>query len=249
MNNKVSIVTPVYNSEKFVSDCIQSVQDQTYENWEHILVDDCSSDLSASIIKEFAKTDSRVIYVKLKKNSGAGVSRNKAIELASGSYIAFLDSDDIWHKDKLGRQIEFMVKNKHNFSFSSYDVIDEKGNVLSKSKKVLNHVNYNRALFKNPIGCLTVIYNCDSLGKHYMPSIRKRQDYALWLKLLKITDAYGLNLNLASYRIVNNSISSNKLDLLKYEWKIYREEEKLSFIKSSFYLFTAVVLKLKSYFC
>ncbi|SNQ44112.1 glycosyltransferase family 2 protein [Cellulophaga lytica] len=249
MNNKVSIITPVYNSERFIADCIKSVQSQTYSDWEHILVDDCSSDISASIIQEFAKYDTRIKYFKLKKNSGAGVSRNKAIELARGSYIAFLDSDDIWHKDKLSKQVEFMVKNKYNFSFSSYAVIDEEGIVLSKSKKVLNHVNYKKALFKNPIGCLTVIYNCDSLGKHYMPSIRKRQDYALWLKLLKITDAYGLNENLASYRIVSNSISSNKFDLLKYEWKIYREEEKLSFVKSSFYLFTAVVLKLKSYFC
>ncbi|WP_281541814.1 glycosyltransferase family 2 protein [Maribacter aestuarii] len=244
----ISIITPVYNSEKYISENIRSVQNQTYAYWEHILVDDCSNDSSAEIIKACASKDQRVKYHRLEKNSGAGVARNRAIELAKGNYIAFLDSDDLWYPEKLEKQLLFMKKNGYHFTSTDYDIMDEKGIKLPKYVKCKPLVTYSRALYKNPIGCLTVIYNVDFFGKQYMPSIRKRQDYALWLKLLKKTNGYGLNECLASYRVGNPSISANKLDLLKYEWKIYRDVEGFSFFKSSFYLVSAIVLKLKSYF-
>lgn len=246
--NLVSIITPVYNSEKYLNQNINSVQAQTFTNWEHILVDDCSTDSSASLIKFFQKRDPRIKHYRLEKNSGAGVARNKAISLAQGNYIAFLDSDDLWCPEKLQRQLAFMQNNKYHFTFTDYDMVNEAGQSLSKRIKCKPLVTYKSALYKNPIGCLTVMYDVDFFGKRYMPSIRKRQDYALWLNLLKKTDGYGLNECLASYRKGNESISANKFDLLKYEWKIYREEEGLSFLKSSFYLLSAISLKMKSYF-
>lgn len=246
--NLVSIITPVYNSEKYLAENIASVQSQTYANWEHILVDDYSTDKSADIILQCAAQDSRIKYIKLLKNSGAGIARNTAIKAAKGKYIAFLDSDDLWHPDKLKKQITFMEKNECYFSFTSYDIINEKGSVIKKNVEAKKTITYQVALYKNPIGCLTVIYDVQFFGKQLMPAIRKRQDYALWLKLLKTTNAYGINESLASYRKTTNSISSNKWNLIRYEWKIYREEEKLSLLSSSFYLFSAIVLKLKSYF-
>ena len=159
-----------------------------------------------------------------------------------------MDSDDVWYPEKLEKQLHFMEQNNYHFTFTDYDQINEAGQRLSKVLKCKPIVTYKNALYKNPIGCLTVIYDVDFFGKQYMSSIRKRQDYALWLKLLKKTNGYGLNECLASYRVGNESISANKLDLLKYEWKIYRDEENLPFLKSTFYLISAIVLKMKSYF-
>ena len=244
----VSIVTPVHNSEKFLVACISSVQAQTYTEWEHILVDDCSTDKSRAIIEEFVAKDPRVKYLRLEQNSGAGVARNKAIEAAKGAYVAFLDSDDLWYPDKLEKQLGFMQSNSYPFTFTAYDKIDEGGNKTAKKVPAKKLVSYKKALFKNPIGCLTVIYSVEHFGKRYMPAIRKRQDYALWLQLLKESNAHGLDEVLSTYRDRKNSISSNKVQLLKYEWKIYREEEGLSFFASAFYLLSAIFLKLKSYF-
>lgn len=248
MKEKVSIITPVHNSERFLESCLKSVSAQTYGHWEHILVDDRSKDGSAEIIKAYARKDSRIKYIGLEVNSGAGVARNTAIRAASGDYIAFLDSDDLWCPTKLEQQLAFMTANNHHFTFTAYDKIDENGNPLQKKVKAKPRVTYHTALYKNPIGCLTVIYDVGFFGKQYMPKIRKRQDFALWLKLLKKTDAFGLDEVLSSYRTGNTSISSNKMDLIKYEWKIYREEEGLSFGKSLFYLVSAIILKMKSYF-
>ncbi|WP_190810437.1 glycosyltransferase family 2 protein [Flagellimonas sp. S3867] len=248
MNDKVSIITPIYNSEKFLEQCIVSVICQTYEEWEHILVDDCSSDNSKFIVMKFASKDKRIKYLSLDVNSGAGIARNKGIEKATGGFIAFLDSDDQWYPDKLAKQLDFMRENDYYFTFTNYDLVNEEGKKLPKIIKCKPKVSYNSALFKNPIGCLTVIFNVGFYGKEFMPTIRKRQDYALWLKLLKKSNGYGLNECLASYRIGNKSISANKLGLLKYEWKIYREIEGLPWYKSLFYLLSAIVIKLKSYF-
>ncbi len=248
MKSLVTVVTPVHNAEGFLRDCIASVLSQTYTHWEHILVDDCSTDRSAAIVMEYAARDPRVQLISLKENSGAGIARNTAIEQAQGEYIAFLDSDDLWHPKKLEKQLGFMKKNNCVFSFTAYDKIDERGEKLPKKVHAKASVTYQSALFKNPIGCLTVVYDTNFYGKEYMPSIRKRQDYALWLKLLKKANAYGIDEVLATYRVRDDSISSNKFGLLKYEWRIYREVEGLPFFKSLFYLVSAVVLKMKSYF-
>lgn len=248
MSSKVSIITPVHNSQDFIEACMNSVQSQTYTDWEHILVDDCSSDKSVLIIKKYAESDARIKLIQLKENGGAGVARNTAIEAAIGNYIAFLDSDDLWKPNKLEKQLAFMQTHNYPFTFSAYDKVDVEGKLIAKQVNAKPKVTYKSALYKNPIGCLTVMYDVSFFGKQYMPKIRKRQDYALWLKLLKKTDAYGIQECLSSYRVGNESISSNKFKLLKYEWKIYREVEDLSLSKSVFYLLSAVVLKMKSYF-
>ncbi|CAM3416750.1 glycosyltransferase family 2 protein [Zobellia roscoffensis] len=244
----VSIITPVYNSEKYLANTIASVQAQTHSNWEHILVDDCSRDNSETLIRSFQEKDTRIKYHRLEKNSGAGIARNKAIEIAKGNYIAFLDSDDTWYPAKLEKQLNFMKKNNYHFTFSSYDKMDGGGSLINAVVRAKRMVSYKSALYKNPIGCLTVMYDVGFFGKQYMPSIRKRQDYALWLKLLKKSNAYGLDEVLSTYRIGNESISSNKFKLLKYEWQIYREVEGLSLPQSIFYTVSAIILKLKSYF-
>lgn len=244
----VSIITPVYNAEQTIRECIESVRGQVFQDWEQILVDDCSTDSSKEIIEEFALRDPRIKYIGLNANSGPGVARNKAIEMASGRFIAFLDCDDIWYPEKLEKQVSFMLQNAYPFSFSSYDCMDETGQPLNRKVTAPGIITYKRALFKNPIGCLTAVYDVDFFGKQYMPSIRKRQDFALWLKLLKKSDAHGIKESLARYRIQKNSVSSNKLSLVKYEWMIYRKEEGLSVFRSTFYVFSAIILKLKSYF-
>ncbi len=247
MKNLVSIITPVYNSEAFLRDCIESVLSQTYSNWEHLLVDDGSRDQGASILSDYALRDSRIKFIKLEENLGAGMARNKALEVATGRYMAFLDSDDVWHPEKLVRQLAFMKENNYPFTFTSYSTMDCKAKKMKRiqAKRV---VTYRQALYKNPIGCLTVVYDVDFFGKQRMPAIRRRQDYGLWLQLLKKTNAHGLDEDLASYRIHPDSVSFNKWKLLKHEWKLYREVEKLSLLKSTFYLVSAVFLKLKSYF-
>ena len=244
----ISIVTPVHNSENFLRECLDSVASQTYNNWEHILVNDCSTDSSAAIISSYMKQDPRIKYISLTENSGAGIARNKAIAYAKGNYIAFLDSDDMWYPQKLKRQLAFMRENNYYFSFTSYDKVDEDGHKFGHEVGVKKQITYKKALYKNPIGCLTVMYSIDFFGKQYMPAIRKRQDYALWLRLLKKSNAYGLQECLSIYRVRDNSISSNKLGLLKYEWKIYRKEEGLSAPIALFYMLSAIVLKMKSYF-
>lgn len=244
----VSVITPVYNSERFLEACLESVRNQSHLQWEHILVDDCSEDSSAEIIKKYAAADPRIKYIRLQKNSGAGIARNKGIEVSRGDFIAFLDSDDLWYPEKLEKQMNIMLENGYVFTFTAYDKIDEKGNPTGNQVRVKSRITYTRALYKNPIGCLTAMYDTRFYGKVYMPEIRKRQDYALWLKLLKRADAYGLDQVLSSYRERSGSVSSNKLGLIKYEWYIYRKHEKLSVFRSSFYVMSAILLKMKNYF-
>ena len=248
MIEKVSIITPVYNAEPYLAACIESVLTQTYKDFEHILVDDMSTDSSAEIIQEYAESDPRIRHFQLEQNSGPGIARNKAIVMAEGRYIAFLDCDDLWKPEKLEKQVRFMKDNGHVFTFSSYELMDGAGGLLGRRVKAPEKVTYQSALYKNPIGCLTAVYDTDFYGKQYMPAIRKRQDYALWLKLLKKADGHGIQEPLAIYRVQKDSVSSNKLSLIKYEWMIYRKEEGLGLFQSTFYLISAIGLKLKSYF-
>ncbi len=246
MKEKVSIITPLYNSGKYVSETIESVLAQTYSNWEMLIVDDCSTDNGVKIVKKYCEKDSRIRYIKLEKNSGAAVARNKAIKMATGEYIAFLDSDDLWKKEKLEKQTKFMKEKNCAFSFTEYETMNEdseKLNVLIKVPK--SPIDYRRYLLTTPIGCLTTMYDIRKLGKVYMPLIRKRQDAGLWLKILKTgVKGYPLKKNLAEYRLVKNSISSNKSDLIKHQWKLYRKVEKLSIVESLFYLFCIIFTKL-----
>ncbi len=237
MNKLVSVITPTYNCGAYIEDTIKSVIDQTYANWEMIIVDDMSTDNTEEIVKKYAASDNRIKYYKLEHNSGAAVARTKAMEIAKGNYMAFLDSDDLWISNKLEKQLKFMEKNNINFSCTSYEQIDEKNNKLGKVIKCIPKTNYNRLLLDCPVGNSTVVYNVDSMGKFKVPDIRKRNDDALWLQMLKKEQyIYGLNEILMEYRIRNNSISSNKFSLVKYHWKLYREIEHLGVLRSSFHV-------------
>ena len=246
-NYVVSVITPIYNSEEFLQETIQSVLDQTYTKWELILINDCSTDNSLYIAERAAQKDNRIRVIKLDHNSGPAIARNTGIEKAKGKYIAFLDSDDMWLPNKLEKQISFMEENHIPFTYTSYEKIDEDGSsrgIISVPEKV----TYKELLNTNVIGCLTAIYNIEQLGKVYMPNIRKGQDYGLWLKILKkgIT-AYGINEPLARYRVRKNSVSSNKLRAARYQWIIYRQVEKLGYLRSIYHFINYVYYGYKKY--
>lgn len=237
MSDLISIITPTYNCGKFIGETIESVINQTYENWEMIIVDDCSKDNTNDIVNKYAQNDDRIKYYLLEKNSGAAIARTKAMELANGNYMAFLDSDDLWVEDKLEKQLKFMKENNFNFVCTEYEQIDEQSNPLGKIIKVRDKANYNRVLLDCPVGNSTVMYNVKAMGKFQVPNIRKRNDDALWLKMLKKEEyIHGMKEVLMKYRIRENSISSNKLDLVKYHWYLYREIENLSVIRSVFHI-------------
>ena len=246
MNHLVSIIMPSFNCKEFISETILSVISQTYNHWELIIVDDCSTDDGTDIINNFIKNDQRIKLILNDKNEGAAVSRNKAIEHASGKYIAFLDSDDLWNTDKLENQILYMNNNNLALSYSAYETIDEEGNSLNTIITPSEKLDYLALLKENQIGCLTAIYDQEILNKHYMPLIRKRQDYGLWLSILKIIPyAYRAPGVLAKYRVRENSVSSSKIGLLKYNFKLFHEHEKLSKLKSFYYVGWNVYRKLR----
>lgn len=233
----VSVIMPTYNCGKFIGETIESVIPQTYKNWELIIVDDCSKDETERVVKKYVENDNRVKYHKLETNQGAAVARTQAMKMAKGNYMAFLDSDDLWKKDKLEKQLKFMEENNYNFTCTAYEQIDEESKLLNKVINPKTKANYNRILLDCPVGNSTVMYNVDKLGKFEVPNIRKRNDDALWLQILKKEKyIYGMNDVLMKYRIRSNSISSNKLDLVKYHWQLYREIEHLSIFRSIFHI-------------
>lgn len=240
----VSIITPTYNCAKFIARTLDSVQAQTYQNWEMIIVDDRSQDNTKEIIEKYVKSDYRIKYHLLDVNSGAAVARTTAMKLAKGSYMAFLDSDDIWVSDKLEKQIKWMEENGYAFSCTAYEQIDEDDNLLGKTIKTIKKTDYNRLLLDCPVGNSTVMYDVDKMGKFEVPNIRKRNDDALWLQMLKKEKyIWGMPEVLMKYRVRQNSISSSKLSLLKYHWILYREVEHLSVLRSAFHIFYWCVIK------
>jgi len=223
MEALVSIITPTYNSEKFIAETITSVQNQTYSNWEMVIVDDCSTDQTESIVLQFAASDNRIKFYKLHKNAGAGVARNQAVSMAAGTYIAFLDSDDLWKPEKLQKQIDFLQTQKQPFTFSFYDCIDEAGQPLHKRVEAPFKLKYWQLFFCNFVGNLTGIYDTRAFGKIPISSLRKRQDWMVWLTILrKVKTAQPIPESLAYYRVRQDSISSSKIKLLQHNYNVYR---------------------------
>lgn len=245
MNKMVSIITPTHNSMEFLESTIASILSQTYEDWELLITDDCSTDGTWQYLQETKKRDVRIKVFKLDKNSGPALARNNSIAQAQGRFIAFLDSDDTWTSDKLEKQIHFMLKYKYSFTFTEYMMFDEDDKKIGIKEGLPVRVNYKKMLESNYIGCLTAVYDTESLGKVYMPEIRKRQDYGLWLKILKKIDyAYCVKEPLAHYRVRSSSLSGNKLNLIKYNWLLFREIERLSIWSSSIYLMKNIINKI-----
>lgn len=236
MNKKlglVSIITPVYNSQDFLIQCIESVLSQSYQDWEMILVDDCSTDQSEEIILNYANADQRIKYYKLDKNSGAGVARNKAIQISKGRYLAFLDSDDFWHGDKLKKQLTFLKEKNVGAVFSQYYVFDSKTAQPIYLVKSPIQADFNTMQKNDYIGFLTFLIDTEKTGKPLMPTIRRRQDWAFKLIIFKQgIKAYSIQEPLAYYRVGNQSLSSNKIKLLKYNFAVFRDILGYSWIKS-----------------
>lgn len=231
MQEKVSIVTPSWNSEKYIVQTIESVRSQTYKNWEMIIVDDCSTDHTVEIATDYSKRDSRIKVYRQNVNGGAAKARNRSLREATGRYIAYLDADDIWKPHKLEKQIKFMRKHNCGFSCTSYEVIDDEGNRLNKEVHMLPSVDYIGFLTNNLLQTVGIMIDTTIVRKEYlvMPDIRRRQDAATWLQILKAGHkCYGIDEVLAEYRRADNSLSSNKVKAVKGVWSLYRNIEKLS---------------------
>lgn len=236
MTTIVSIIMPTYNSADYMVQSIESILEQTYQNWELLICDDHSTDDSVEIAKDFTKKDKRIKTLPSKKNFGPAVTRNRGIDAACGRFIAFLDSDDIWANIKLEKQIGFMIDNGIVLSYSHYKTINETGDVIHQATKLPSSMDYEHLLRNPVIGCLTAIYDTEKCGKLKMPVIRKRQDFALWLRILKKGHvAKCFPESLAFYRIRSGSVSRNKWIAIQYTWKVYREIERLPLLKSSYY--------------
>ena len=251
MNKLVSIIMPSYNSAEFIRESIASVLAQTYNNWELIIVDDCSMDDTDKIVAEFA--DERIHYYKNERNSGAAVSRNNALKIANGKWVAFLDSDDLWIPEKLEKQISFMEQNGYHFSYTEYAQIKEDGQMLgvicTGPKKISNIKMHTY----NYIGCLTVMYDREFIGEIQIADVKKRNDYAIWLKVIKKANCYLLPEILALYRIRESgsitSRNSGVSKLIKHHYILFKESEGENAVMSMFYtmlnLFFGVYKKVK----
>lgn len=245
----VSIIMPSYNTAKYIGESIRSVQNQTYENWELIIIDDCSTDNSEEILKKYSLEDNRICYLKNEKNSGAAVSRNRGLRKAKGKWIAFLDSDDLWDKEKLEKQINFMLKNDYAFTFTDYRIqlngewlpyIYTAPNIVTKRKM------YNYCYFST----ITVMYDREKIGLIQIADLKKNNDYAMWLQAIEKSPAYRLPECLSFYIKHENSVSSgSKLKLIKWHYFLFRKGLNKSILSAVFYtinnLFWGVIKKIK----
>lgn len=233
---KVSIITPVYNASRFLEETAKSVINQTYQDWEWLLVNDCSTDNSWEIMQDLAVQDNRIKIFSNPVNLKSGKTRNFAIENATGRFIAFLDADDKWHKDKLTIQIPFMMDNDYHFSHTSYGYLNENGNKVKSTFHVNAVVNYKHLLKRTEISCLTAVYDAEKIGKFYMSEHARKQDYALWLSILKSgVNCYGIDQELAYYRQVNNSATSKKYKLILKHISFLKDTQGFSYPKAFYY--------------
>lgn len=232
----VSVIMPCYNMASYVSDSIKSVIAQTYPHWELLIVDDASSDETVNIIKSYAQADSRIKFAIKKQNSGISDTRNQCIQMAQGQFLAFLDADDIWHPEKLEKQLSFMLAKNIGFTYSTYDWINEDGKIMNKFINTIGNLDYKTYLRNTIIGCSTVMVNKAITGDVFVPKFRTSEDTATWLDILrKGLMAYAIDESLVSYRIRRKSASSNKIRASIDLWKVYRQHEKLPFFKAIYY--------------
>lgn len=238
----VSVITPMYNGEKYLTEMIDSVINQTYSNWELVIVDDYSTDNSCKIVEEYVKQDSRIRLIKQKKNAGPAEARRVSIKNAKGKYIAFLDCDDIWMPEKLEKQIGYMESNGVTVTCTSYHIGSEDCKVIHKEFIVPKLINYKMLLKQNYLSCDTVVINKEAVREISIESYKKHEDYITWLRLIKqVNEVHGIRDSLAVYRMRNNSRSSGKVDSAFQIWKVYKEKEKLNSISATIYTLYYIV--------
>ncbi len=235
MGEMVSIITPMYNAQKYIADTMDSVLAQTYQNWEMIIMDDCSTDGGPDIVKEYSAKDSRIRYFRNERNQGVSKTRNAAMQKASGRYLAFLDSDDLWDADKLNVQIKFMRENDAHFTCTGCRIIDEDGQPTGQVRHIPAKKDYSQMLKGNSAACLTVVVDRKYIQDPIMPDI-PHEDYAAWLNAIKDGEyVYGIDEVLASYRVNQNSVSGNKVRAALWTWNIYRDYLHIPLFKSIYY--------------
>ncbi|WP_413531743.1 glycosyltransferase family 2 protein [Empedobacter brevis] len=242
----VSIITPCYNSEKYIAETYESIKNQSYTNWEWIIVDDCSTDNSVELIREF--NDQRIKLFVQENNLGAANARNLALSKVSGRYITFIDSDDLWLPNFLETTVDYLKKNKENLVYTSYKRVDENLQPLLEDFIAIDKVDYNRILYNCPIPMLTSVYDASVIGIVKFPEVELREDHAMWIELLKkIKYARAIEDSLAIYRIRENSVSRNKLNIALKQYDVYRKFLKMNFFKSAYYTFFWALNGLKKY--
>lgn len=244
----VSVIIPVYNAERFLEKTLKSIINQTYKNIEIVLVDDCSKDSSAEIIRRFMSDQLYIAYHLQDMNRGAGAARNKALELAKGQYVAFLDSDDVWLPQKIERQIALMKEKKTGFSYAAIEMIDENGKQIKSKRNIKETCDYKYLLRNTIIATSTVVIDRTILGDFRMPLRRGGQDYATWLMLLRNGElAHGINEVLCEYRVAGGSLSSNKFKSIKQVWEIQTQAEQIRMIDVVLNISGFIVNALKKY--
>ena len=242
MDSLVSIIMPCHNSSGYIKESIESVLNQTYQDWELLIIDDCSSDGSPNYIRRLI-LDDRCKLIELETNVGAAEARNIGQNAAEGRFIAFLDSDDLWEPRKLELQIQYMLANDIGFTYTDYDQFSD--NETNNNIEAPPSVNYDDMIRCNFIGCLTVVYDTRPFGIFHFPLTKKRHDFALWLSMLKRFDrAYNVKATLAKYRVHNNSLSSRKSDAFQSYYYVLRELQGLGLVKSFFYTFNFSILSM-----
>ncbi|MCW8127950.1 glycosyltransferase family 2 protein [Microbulbifer halophilus] len=233
LDNRVSVVMPAFNVAPFIQMSIESVLNQSHSKLELIVVDDCSTDRTSELINRFVSIDPRVRVLNSKENLGGAGARNLGLEVAQYRYVAFIDGDDLWHQEKLRRQIDAITAQRAQISYTAIQKVDSKGRPFGATQCVQLEVDYN-ALLANPlIACSSVLLDYDAVGRPLMPDIRKRQDFAFWLKLLREgAVARGIDDPLTYYRVRPGSLSANKLSAAVYTWRVYRSFESLPLKKA-----------------
>lgn len=235
--SRVSIITPAYNAVSFLEETVKSVQNQTFFDWEMIIVDDCSTDATFSLAKRLAEKDGRIKVFQNLKNSGVAAARNKALDMATGEYIAFLDSDDLWLPQKLEKQVEFMDIGQYVLTYTNYQKFNsETGERIQKVIRAPAMMTAKRIYGDTSIGCLTVMVNRNKSGLFHMPLLGHTEDNITWQKILaRGYTGYRLDEILSLYREGNPSLTSGKKRAAKQQWQTYREYYKFSVLKSSYY--------------
>lgn len=249
MTPVVSIITPLFNAERFIKETINSVIQQTYTDWEWIIVNDCSSDKSVEIVESFAANEPRIKLIHLKENSGTGIAKNTALKEAKGNYIAFIDSDDCWFPQKLETQINFMQEKNYPISFTSYEIIDQNSNRLNRVISSVDKLTQKEYLKNTIIGFSTSMVDKSQVGEFEIIDLRSREDTHLWIDLLgRGLIAYGIDKVLVKYRVHDNSITTNKFEAARKTWKLYYEVEKFGLIKSAYYFFHYILNAIKKHY-
>lgn len=235
--SRVSVITPAFNAELYLEQTVKSVQAQTYTDWEMIIVDDCSADDTYALAKKFEIDDLRIKVLQNERNYGVAATRNKALDAATGEYIAFLDSDDLWLPHKLDKQVQFMDTGKYVLTYTNYKKFDSStGDLIQKVIRAPATMTAKKIYGDTSIGCLTVMINRDRSGPFHMPPLDHTEDNITWQEILaRGHTAYRLDEVLSLYREGNQSLTNAKKSAAKQQWNTYRKYYNFSIPKSTFY--------------